>query len=54
MQNKERTKRRITGVVVSDKMPKTRVVAVARLKKHPKYLKYYRVTSKFKAHDEKN
>ena len=54
MQNKERTKRRITGVVVSDKMQKTRVVAVARLKKHPKYLKYYRVTSKFKAHDEKN
>ncbi len=47
-------KRRITGVVVSDKMQKTRVVAVDRLKKHPKYLKYYTATSKFKAHDEKN
>jgi small subunit ribosomal protein S17 len=54
MQNKERTKRRITGTVVSDKMQKTRVVAVERLKKHPKYLKYYRVTTRFKAHDEKN
>jgi len=47
-------KRKIIGTVVSDKMTKTRVVAVARLKKHPKYLKYYRATSKFKAHDENN
>jgi small subunit ribosomal protein S17 len=47
-------KRKIVGVVVSDKMMKTRVVAVARLKKHPKYLKYYHVTTKFKAHDENN
>ncbi len=45
-------KRRIVGVVVSDKMKKTRVVAVERLKKHPKYQKYYRMTTKFKAHDE--
>ncbi|MBI4087608.1 MAG: 30S ribosomal protein S17 [Candidatus Liptonbacteria bacterium] len=47
-------KRKITGVVVSDKMMKTRVVEVKRSKKHPKYLKYYTVTTKFKAHDEKN
>ena len=47
-------KRKIIGVVVSDKMTKTRVVAVASLKKHPKYLKYYKVTTKFKAHDENN
>lgn len=47
-------KRKIIGVVVSDKMAKTRVVAVSRLKKHPKYLKYYTVTAKFKAHDENN
>ena len=47
-------KRKIVGVVVSDKMTKTRVVAVDRLKKHPKYQKYYRVTTKFKAHDENN
>ena len=30
------------------------MVAVERLKKHPKYLTYYRVTTKFKAHDENN
>jgi small subunit ribosomal protein S17 len=35
-------------------MQKTRVVAVTRLKKHPKYLKYYKETNKFKAHDEEN
>lgn len=54
MKNNMQNKRRIEGVVVSDKMQKTRVVAVSRLKKHPKYLKYYRVTTKFKAHDEEN
>lgn len=47
-------KRKLTAVVVSDKMQKTRVVAIERLKKHPKYVTYYRVTSKFKAHDEAN
>ncbi len=47
-------KRRISGEVVSDKMQKTRVVSVSRLKKHPKYLKYYHVTQRFKAHDENN
>jgi small subunit ribosomal protein S17 len=46
--------RKLTGTVVSDKMQKTRVIAVERLKKHPKYLTYYRVTTKFKAHDEEN
>lgn len=47
-------KRKLEGVVVSDAMQKTRVVAVSRLKKHPKYHKYYKVTMRFKAHDEKN
>ncbi len=51
---KQLKKRRLLGIVVSDKMEKTRVVAVTRLKKHPKYLKYYKKTTKFKAHDEKN
>ena len=46
--------RKLNGVVVSDAMTKTRVVMVTRLKKHPKYLKYYKVTSRFKAHDEEN
>jgi small subunit ribosomal protein S17 len=33
-------------------MVKTIVVAVTQIKTHPKYLKQYRVTKKFKAHDE--
>ncbi|KKP98731.1 MAG: 30S ribosomal protein S17 [Parcubacteria group bacterium GW2011_GWD2_38_12] len=47
-------KRRLEGIVFSDKMQKTVVVAVVRRKKHPKYKKYYNVTTKFKAHDETN
>jgi small subunit ribosomal protein S17 len=46
--------RKITGIVVSDKMTKTRVIAVSRLKKHPRYLKYQTLTTRFKAHDEQN
>lgn len=46
--------RKLQGTVVSDKMTKTRVVEVERLKKHPRYLKYYKVSRRFKAHDEKN
>lgn len=42
------------GVVVSDKMDKTVVVAVTRLKEHPKYKKRYKITKKYKVHDEKN
>lgn len=47
-------KRTIVGIVVSDKMQKTRVIEVRGMKKHSKYLKYYGVMTKFKAHDEKN
>lgn len=54
MEKKVTQKRKIIGVVKSDKMAKTRVVAVERLKKHPKYLKYYKTTTRFKAHDENN
>lgn len=42
------------GVVVSDKMDKTVVVAVERLVRHPFYKKYIKRTKKLKAHDEKN
>ncbi len=51
MEKKTHT-RTLTGVVVSDKMQKTRVVAVATVKLHPKYLRRYKVTTRFKAHDE--
>ena len=47
-------KRKLKGVVVSDKMQKTRVVEISRFKKHPRYLKYYKVSTRFKAHDESN
>jgi small subunit ribosomal protein S17 len=43
--------RTLTGTVVSDKMTKTVVVEVRRLKMHPKYLKRYIVTSRYVAHD---
>ena len=47
-------KRTFIGVVSSDKMAKTRTVLVARMKKHPKYLRYFKVSRKFMAHDENN
>ena len=42
------------GVVVSDKMDKTIVVKVDTLKTHPKYLKQYRSSKKYKVHVEEN
>ena len=42
------------GLVVSDKMNKTVVVAVEDRFKHPLYGKVVRRTSKWKAHDEQN
>ncbi len=47
-------RKRVIGVVVSDKMLKTRVVAVTEHYKHPAYGKYLKRTQKFHAHDEKN
>lgn len=47
-------KRKLQGVVVSDKMQKTVVVEVVSQKKHPKYKKYFKINKRFKAHDEKN
>lgn len=50
----EKIIRKLKGTVVSDKMAKTVVVSVVRLKKHPVYKKYFKVTNRFKAHDENN
>jgi small subunit ribosomal protein S17 len=47
-------RKEITGVVVSNSMDKTITVSVERRKKHPKYGKFVKATSKFAAHDEKN
>jgi small subunit ribosomal protein S17 len=42
------------GVVVSDKMQKTIVVAVERQVQHRKYKKFLRARKSYKVHDEKN
>jgi small subunit ribosomal protein S17 len=47
-------KKRLIGKVVSDKMDKTVVVEVERIKVHPKYKRRYKVSKRYKAHDEKN
>jgi small subunit ribosomal protein S17 len=46
-------KRQLQGIVVSNKMKKTVVVEVERIKEHPKYKRRFRVHKKYKAHDEK-
>ncbi|UCC64080.1 MAG: 30S ribosomal protein S17 [Anaerolineae bacterium] len=47
-------RRRMEGVVVSDKMDKTVVVEVERLRQHRLYRKVIRQRRKFMAHDEEN
>jgi len=49
-----RTKKEFVGLVVSDKMEKTIVVAVDSKTLHPLYKKYVVRTKKLKAHDETN
>ncbi len=47
-------RKRMEGVVTSDKMDKTVVVAVTTTKRHPIYGKVLRRVKKYKAHDENN
>jgi small subunit ribosomal protein S17 len=42
------------GIVVSDKMDKTVVVSIDRVKAHPLYKKKYTVSKKYKADDSEN
>ena len=51
MENNIKTKK---GIIVSDKMDKTAVVAVERLKVHSKYKKRIKITKKYKAHNPEN
>jgi len=51
---KKSAKKGKVGVVVSDKMDKTVVVKIDRLKMHAKYKKKYKVSKKYKAHDGEN
>ena len=49
------SKRKIrVGVVVSNKMQKSITVAIEKKVKHPIYKKFFKKTTKFIAHDEKN
>jgi small subunit ribosomal protein S17 len=47
-------RRKLIGLVVSNKMDKTVVVEVVRRSRHPMYKKYVRSSARYKAHDEKN
>ena len=42
------------GVVVSDKMTKTRVVRIERVFRHPRYQRVITRSKRLKAHDEQN
>ncbi len=54
MENERNMRRTRVGVVVSDKMDKTVVVAVEQTVRHPLYGKTIRRNATFKAHDELN
>jgi small subunit ribosomal protein S17 len=54
VQNAVTTKKRLSGVVVSDKMQDTVVVLVDRFVEHPKYKKYIRRSKRYKADDRGN
>ena len=55
LEEKRRGKRKLrVGKVVSTKMQKSISVMIEKTVKHPIYKKYYKKTSKFMAHDEKN
>jgi len=49
---KVKNKRMFEGTVVGDKMAKTISVLVMRSKMHPKYKKQYKISRKYKVHDE--
>lgn len=53
METRKFRKERV-GVVTSNKMEKSIVVAVERKVKHPMYGKFVKMTTKFVAHDEQN
>ena len=54
MEQVEKTRRSVTGQVVSSKMDKTIAVLVERRVEHPIYKKYVRKSTKLLAHDENN
>lgn len=47
-------KRQLTGIIISNKMSKTVVVKVERIREHPKYQRRFKIHKKYKAADERN
>jgi small subunit ribosomal protein S17 len=54
MSDVKKFKRKLQGIVISDKTDKTVVVKVERRFKHPKYSKFVSSSKKYHAHDEAN
>ena len=54
METARKLRKERTGVVLSNKMDKTIIIAVERKVKHPKYGKFINRSSKLTAHDEEN
>ena len=50
----QKNRKKLSGIVVSDKMDKTAVVEVQRYVKHPRYGKFVKIRKKYKAHDAEN
>lgn len=53
-QNRQTKRKTRIGLVSSNKMDKSITVAIEKRVKHPIYKKYFKKTTKFMAHDEKN
>jgi small subunit ribosomal protein S17 len=54
MENRINKRKTLIGIVLSDKMDKTRVVQISSTRPHPKYAKQVKYHAKYKAHDENN
>lgn len=54
MKSKRRYRKTVVGTVISNKMSKTITVEVQRLVKYPRFEKYIKKYTIYKAHDEKN
>ena len=54
MENIQKNKRELIGLIVSDKMDKSVVVQVERFVQHKIYKKFMKRYKKYHAHDEKN
>ena len=54
MENIQKNKRELIGLIVSDKMEKSVVVQIERFVQHTVYKKFMKRYKKYHAHDEKN